>query len=874
MRFQMSRMQGVGIACALICIELSGPQLVAHAAPVPISAPYAQNFDALANMGTSVPWADDVTLPGWYSSRTAYIPSIGSSNTGALYSFGVLNAADRALGSVASAGTGTLSYGVRLSNDTANTITSVSVQYTGEQWREGGAGGNNQKLDFAYKVTTASLSGGVFTDVDALDFTNPHVGVSSASALDGNLAANRTVITGTISGLFIAPGQVLWLQWSDINDVGNDNGYSVDDLAVMIASTSGGGGTGDPCTEADTAIGAVQGSGASAAITGVVTVQGIVVGDYEGPSPQLRGFYVQDNADSDPATSNAIFVFNGDADSVDLGDEVQVTGMAAEFQGQTQLSAVSGIELCGADRTLPATEVELPVPSPDYFERYEGMLVRFAQPLYVTELFQLGRFGQVTVAAEGRLPQPTNVAQPGAAALAVQADNLLNAIIVDDALQSQNPDPILFGRGGAPLSASNTLRGGDSVTGLTGIATYTWAGNAASGNAYRIRPVGALGASLPNFVSTNTRPVAAPAVGGTLKVASFNLLNFFNTFGTTACSFGVGGATAECRGAENSEEFARQVAKTVAAIQLLDADVLGVMEMENDGYGPTSAIAVLVDRVNAVLGAGTYAFVDFDALVGRSNAGGTDAIKVGMLYKQSVVTPVPNATFADAAPVHNRAPLAQTFEAANHGRITIIANHFKSKSCSDAAGANADQGDGQGCYNAQRVSQAQALASFIGTVQNASGDPDVLLVGDFNAYAKEDPISVLAQAGFDNLVLRYGGADAYSYAFDGQWGYLDQALVTSSTLSQVTGAADFHINADEPSVLDYNTNFKTPAQVSGLYAADAYRTSDHDPVLVGLSLTPVAVTAAPASNLPLRMSIAALLGTGMVVAGVRRKRRA
>ena len=144
------------------------------------------------------------------------------------------------------------------------------------------------------------------------------------------------------------------------------------------------------------------------------------------------------------------------------------------------------------------------------------MLVRLPQTMYVTEHFQLGRFGQVVLSSGGRLKQPTNIVLPGAPAHALQAQNNLNKIILDDASQAQNPDPILFGRGGQPLSASNTLRGGDTATGIVGVMNYTWAGNAASGNAYRMRPINALNGSV-NFVPANPRPASAPAVGGTCQ---------------------------------------------------------------------------------------------------------------------------------------------------------------------------------------------------------------------------------------------------------------------------------------------------------------------------------------------------------------------
>jgi predicted extracellular nuclease len=593
------------------------------------------------------------------------------------------------------------------------------------------------------------------------------------------------------------------------------------------------------CTVTPTPIPAVQGSGPAAAITGPVTVRGVVVGDYEGPQPQLRGFYLQDPAgDGDPATSDGIFVFDNGANSVSNGQVVEVTGSAGEFQDQTQITAAS-VDPCpdAAPATVEPVDVTLPVASPTALERYEGMLVRLHQTLTVTEHFQLGRFGQVVVSSGGRLKQPTNLypaADPRTAQLA--AANALNRLIIDDADQAQNPDPIVFGRDGNPLSAANTLRGGDTVTDPVGVLTYTWAGNAASGNAYRLRPSNALGGQA-RFTAVNQRPTAAPAVGnGSLKVASANLLNYFNTF--SGCTFGAGGAAADCRGAEDSVEFERQAAKEIAALTTVDADVIGIMEMENDGYGPGSAIQDLVNRLNAATAPGTWAFVDPDAALGGTNVAGDDAIKVGLLYKPAKVTPVPGATFADLTPgAYERHPVAQTFVTPTGARATVVANHFKSKGCDGATGANLDAGDGQGCFNARRVAEAHSLASFIsGTVIPGAGDPDVLIVGDLNSYAKEDPIAVLEAAGFVNLVEAFGGPDAYSYAFDGTWGYLDHALASASLRPQVTGAGDYHINADEPSVLDYNTNFKTPAQIASLYAPDRYRTSDHDSIRVGFNL--------------------------------------
>jgi predicted extracellular nuclease len=596
-----------------------------------------------------------------------------------------------------------------------------------------------------------------------------------------------------------------------------------------------------------TRISVVQGNGAATPCQDQqVTVEGVVVGDYEGPAPTLRGFYLQEedaDQDSDPLTSEGIFVFNGSNDSVSLGQLVRVTGAVSEFQDQTQISA-SAVQVVGS-ATVTAAQVAMPFPSADYLEQYEGMLVTFPQTLYVTEHFQLGRFGQILMSSSDRLRQPTNVVAPGAAANALQAENNLNKIIVDDNLNNQNPDPILFGRGGNPLTALNTLRGGDSVAGLVGVMTYTWAGNSASGNAYRVRPVGDLSdlapdSDVPVFQASNPRPSAVPEVGGTVRVVGMNLLNFFNTF--SGCTNGVGGAATDCRGANDQAEFDRQWPKTVAAILAMDPDVVGVNEIENDGYGPSSAIQFLVDRLNDATAPGTYALIDVDAATGQVNALGTDAIKVSMLYKPGVVTPVgQTAALNTVAFVNggdpeprNRPSLAQAFQVNAGGeRFIVDVNHLKSKGSACVA---PDAGDGQGNCNQVRVNAATELVNWLASDPTGTGDPDILLIGDYNSYAMEDPITVIKGARFTNLIAELLGRDAYSYVFDGQWGYLDQALASASMASQVSGVGDYHINSDEPSVLDYNTDFKSAGQIESLYSPDQFRVSDHDPVIVGLAL--------------------------------------
>ncbi len=590
-----------------------------------------------------------------------------------------------------------------------------------------------------------------------------------------------------------------------------------------------------------------------------VAIEGVVVGDYEGIAPTLRGFYVQeqdDEQDADPATSEGIFVFHGSEDTVSLGDVVRVQGTVAEFQGQTQLGFPDSVEVLSSNEIVTAAVASLPLSTADDLERYEGMLVTFPQTLYVTEFFQLGRFGQVVVSSGDRLLQPTSIAEPGAAAVAIQAANNLNRLIIDDADNGQNQDPIVFGRGGNELTAANTLRGGDTLTGAVGVMTYTWAGNAASGNAYRLRPVGDLsdsglvpGGVVPEFQAANPRPSAAPVVGGSGKVASFNVLNYFVTLDAGSNQCGPVGFLQDCRGANSTFELDRQRDKLVSALLQIDADVLGLIELENTtGVEPLDDI---VGALNDIAGPGTYDYIETGTI-------GTDVIKVGIVYQPDRATPVGDFAVLDSSVDPrfdddlNRPALAQSF-VSDDEVFTVVVNHLKSKGCGGDIGLDMDQGDGAGCFNLARTSAAEAEVDWIASDPTNVGDDDFLVLGDLNSYAMEDPIDVFVGAGYIDLGRLFDGDDTYSYVFDGQWGYLDYALASTSMAAKVTGAGEYHINADEPSVLDYNTDFKTANHINILYAPDEFRTSDHDPVVVGYceAVAPSAsATASPSSIWP------------------------
>jgi predicted extracellular nuclease len=579
------------------------------------------------------------------------------------------------------------------------------------------------------------------------------------------------------------------------------------------------------CGDPATLIHEIQGTDSRTGVGGqTFTIEGVVVGDYQDTISEFSGFFVQEedaDADDDPLTSEGIFV-DSKLVNVDVapGDVVRVTGAAFELSDSgaslTQLRRVKSIAICSSGASVTPTPVTLPVEDVSGWERYEGMLVTFPQTLTATEIYNLGRYGEVMLSVDGRLYEPTNVARPGAEAAQVQAENDRRLIILDDGNSLQNVDPTAYPAGG--LSASNILRTGYMVTGLTGVLDQRV-------GTYRVHATEA-----PVFVPGNLRPETPPDVGGRLTVAAFNVLNYFN-------GDGQGSGFPTPRGANTPEEFTRQRDKIIHALLVLDADVIGLMEIENDGSGPDSAVADLVNGLNAAAGEGVYAYIaDPDDQLLPSE--GADEIKQAIIYRPASVTPVgdPVATL-DPPFDQRRPPVAQAFEENASGeRFIVVANHFKSKGCT-GAGVDPDIGDGQGCWNQERVQAAHTLVDWLAADPTGTGDTDVLLIGDFNSYALEDPMIVFRDAGYESAVRVFGGEeDDYSYVYFGQAGSMDHALMSTSIASQVTGAAHWHINADEPIVFDYNVEYKTDNHIVSLYDDGPFRSSDHDPVVVGLAL--------------------------------------
>lgn len=584
------------------------------------------------------------------------------------------------------------------------------------------------------------------------------------------------------------------------------------------------------CGDPATAIHAVQGTGTASPLTGVsVIVEGVVVGDFDGEN-QLRGFFLQEESaqsDGDNRSAEGIFVYHAAAASAaTVGDVIRVSGIVTEYRGLTELiSTPVSMTTCSTGAALPPpVPITLPVTDLDDWETWEGMRVSFPQTLTVSGNFTHGRYGEVDLAAPGRLYNPTAVMRPGPEALALQDLNNRSRIQLDDGSNGQNPAPLppYFGTNG-------TLRAGDQVAGLTGVLSFSF-------DTYEVHPTAPV-----TITTANPRPSTPDPVGGSLRVAAANVLNYFTTLTAAGPICGPSGSL-DCRGADNAEEFSRQRTKIIAELAGLDADIIGLLEMENN---PAAAIQDLVAGLNAVAGPAVYSYIDTGVI-------GTDAIRVALLYRPARVTPVGPFAILDSSvdprfrDTKNRPSLAQTFqENGAVDRVTVVVNHLKSKGSGCRDVADPDMGDLQGNCNGTRTLAAQALVDWLATNPTGAGDGNILIVGDMNAYDQEDPIVAIKNAGYTDVIAQFQGPLAYSYAFDAQTGYLDHALASPALLPRIRGATEWHINADEPAALDYNL-YNQPL----LYHPDAFRASDHDPVIVGIcESTPPVVSVTVTPNL-------------------------
>ena len=685
------------------------------------------------------------------------------------------------------------------------------------------------------------------------------VGYGTASAFEGSAAAPG--LGNTTSARRTAAG-------TDTDD----NRADFTAGAPEPERSASGGGT-PPTGPVERTIEEIQGSGAASPLVGrAVTTRGVVPAAY--PTGGFNGGYLQTpgtGADVDLAThdtSDAVFVFlGGRATYPRIGDHLEVTGTVSEFAGMTELTpATDGVRTLAEPAAAPvAAEVAYPATDAGR-ESLEGMLVAPQGSYTVTDNFALNQFAEIGLAHDTEpLPQPTDVARPGAAAAEVAADNATKLVTLDDGssvnyLTSGRNTPLPY------LTPERSIRVGAAATFTRPVIldyrNSIW-------KLQPTRPLTAADAQPATFADTRT---AAPqAVGGDLRIASFNVLNFFTETGADfvadggTCTFfddraGDHVTVNSCdgagpRGAAEDDDLARQRAKIVAAINTLGADVLSLEEIENSAKyaGPDrrdDALAALVDALNDAAGSTVWAFVPSPAPAERPSVAAEDVIRTAFIYKPAAVEPVGTShILQDPAFANARQPLAQAFRPAGgtpNQTFLAIVNHFKSK------GSGADDGTGQGNANPDRVAQAKALVAFADRQQRLAGTDTVFLTGDFNAYTGEDPMQVLYDAGYTDI----GSARApeeYTYQFDGLVGSLDHVLGNRPAASRVTGAHVWNINSVESVAYEYS---RTNYNATDFYAPGPYRSSDHDPLLVGFDVpVPPAATATTATVSPPRVVV-------------------
>lgn len=562
-----------------------------------------------------------------------------------------------------------------------------------------------------------------------------------------------------------------------------------------------------------TRIHAIQGAGTASPLVGSTrTVEAVVVASFVKNS-ELQGFFLQEadeQADDDTATSEGLFVF-APGKKVRVGERVRVTGLVSEFRQRTELHKVRRLQRCGTAPLPTPIQIDPTAIDLNDLERWEGMLVEMTAPLVVTDTQRLGRFHQLTLSPQ-RHYQPTQLRAPGR-----EAQSIIETqprLLLANGSRRQFPARIEFPP--PQLSASRTVRSGDRVQQLRGVIDQR-------DSAYLLRPTAEV-----VFEAANRRPSAPPAVAEQqLRTAVFNVQNYFN-------GDGRGGGFPTARGARTKAELQRQRQKLLSALQGLGADVIGLVEIENDGYGPASAIAELARELSQSAAA-PYRYIDPG--LGRL---GEDAITVGLLYRADRVQPTGAAAVLDQRvdgrfSPRNRPVLAQSFRHSGGGASLVVAvNHLKSKG--SACAGDPDRRDGQGRCNRTRTHAAQALADWLASDPTGSGSPYQLIIGDLNAYAQEDPVRALEAKGFIDLIEQHLGAEAYTFVFNGRAGYLDYALASPALAKQITAVRIWHINADEPAVLDYRMARKSRQQLQTLYSPNPYRSSDHDPVIVDLAL--------------------------------------
>ena len=634
----------------------------------------------------------------------------------------------------------------------------------------------------------------------------------------------------------------------------------------------------NPAAGVVTPIAAIQGTGAATPLADqTVTTEGVVTASY--PTGDLNGFYIQTPGTDTADASDAVFVWGGSGGFTSypaVGSSVKVTGQATEAFGATQVVAndagvvsVAALGTVTPKTVIPGTDCALPGTAclagtalDDAREVVEGELFQPTAPWTATDVYDGGPYysngsnstafrGELGVVANSSKPlvAPTEIIDAQASALVAERKKYNDAhrIILDDgstwtySTSVNNDKPFPW------FTATHNVRVGSAIT-FPKPVIFTW-----GFNAWRIQPQGQLSGDPTGTINfSQTRPAAPQNVGGDVKLATFNVLNFFPTTGEEFVASGLGTCTFytdragnnisnnSCnpsgpRGAANAANLVRQRDKIVEAINTVDADIVSLEELENSvkfNKPRDFAINELVTALNADAGAGTWAAVPSAAVLPPTSE--QDVIRNGFIYQPANVKLVGDSVVlsdlssAGEAFEDAREPLAQAFKQVgtpNSRAFAVIVNHFKSK------GSGTADPDGQGNANDRRVIQANALVTFADSFKTQRGISRVFLAGDFNAYSEEDPIQVLKTAGYANLEST-SNPDEETYNFDGMVGSLDHVLANGPAAADVDAVDIWDINGYESVYYEYarfNTN------VTNLYAPNPYRSSDHSPEIVGIN---------------------------------------
>ncbi|MBD3421383.1 MAG: ExeM/NucH family extracellular endonuclease [Chitinivibrionales bacterium] len=537
----------------------------------------------------------------------------------------------------------------------------------------------------------------------------------------------------------------------------------------------------------------IQGTAKSSSYNGeIVKTSGIVTADFQ-DSLQLSGYFLQDSAgDGDSTTSDGIFVYDPGGIDVNPGDYIEIEATVAEYFGLTELKDVSAVSIISAGHVIEPVSRAVLVDTVRVWEHYEGMLVTLLDTMHIAGLYNFNRYGQI-VASGSRLPMsPTQRGEPAGnnpvSAGAVDLSNGRNRLVLDDGssktYQASFP-------GYANIAA---LCAGGILTGVSGVIDFAF-------GKYRLHPV-----SLPHLVPHNS-PGAPVFVDYRMSVACFNVHNYFITIDN-----GTNGA----RGADSEAERNRQRSKLASALFQLQADIFGLVEVENNG---DTALIDLINALNDSVGRAKYA-----AITGLDDADG-DRIKVGIAYNHLEVAPAGSARHI-SDPLFERAPLVQRFTRnATPDTLLVVVVHLKSKSCRGATGLDEDQNDYQGCYNHHRTMQVRRLIDSL----ERFGREKILIMGDFNAYPNEAPVKLMESSGFSNR-----GRGEITYEFDGAFGQLDYIFVNDALMDACSDGQAWNINSRASPLLDYNLEHRD----SGLFSPGPCRSSDHDPIVAGLFAAP------------------------------------